>query len=97
MLVFAVTLLTNLYKKAMIFERGHSNPDPEKTAYLNQIDEIQEKVEEIYKQGQNYDTDHDLEFKNQKIIAWLLNRNKEAQSGERMAFFKSINDELKNE
>jgi hypothetical protein len=40
MMVFAVTLLTNLYKKAMAFEKGHSNPDPEKVAYLNQIEEI---------------------------------------------------------
>jgi len=38
-----------------------------------------------------------LEFKNQKIIAWLLNRSKEAQQTERKLFFERLNLELANE
>jgi len=39
----------------------------------------------------------DVEFKNQKIIAWLLNRNKEAQSIDRQMFFDKLNEELAQE
>ena len=42
--LYAGSLMVNLYKKAMTFEKGHANIDPEKEAFNNQIDEIQGKV-----------------------------------------------------
>ena len=39
--LFAIALMTNLYKKAMSFEKGHISEDPEKLAFYNQLDEIQ--------------------------------------------------------
>ncbi len=59
---------------------------PDKQVFLNKIDEIQEKVEEIFKLTVK-SKKNEIELKNQKIIAWLLNRNKEAQSNERQQFF----------
>ena len=73
-----IALLTNLYRKAMTFEKGHCAPDPEKVIFYNQVGEIQEKVEEIYKKSINADLTTDLAFKNQKLVAWLLNRSKES-------------------
>ena len=40
---------------------------------------------------------NDADFKNQKIVAVLLNRNKEMQSNERQLFFQSLNQDLKRE
>lgn len=39
--LFAIAMMTNLYKRAMSFEKGHISDDPEKQAFYNQIDEIQ--------------------------------------------------------
>jgi hypothetical protein len=39
--LFAIALMTNLYKRAMSFEKGHISEDPEKQAFFNQVDEIQ--------------------------------------------------------
>lgn len=95
--VFAIALMTNLYKKAMTFEKGHASIDPEKEAYFNQIDEIQDKVQQIFKFTNNSTESNDLDFKNQKLVAWLLNRKKEVQQQERKLFFKQINEELQSE
>ena len=45
-----VALLTNLYRTAMNFEKGHSAENPNKIAFYNQVTEIDEKVTEIYRQ-----------------------------------------------
>jgi len=82
-----IAVIVNLYKKAMIFEKGHCIPDPQKLAFQNQVTEIQEKVEEIYKKQFNTQQGTDQVFKSQNLIAWLLNRSKEAHSNERQLFF----------
>ena len=56
--------MTNLYRKAMAFEKGHSVMGPDKAAFLGQIDEIKEKVDEIFKLGNNSSVSNDIEFKN---------------------------------
>ena len=81
--LFAISMTTNLYKRAMSYEKSHLSIDPEKQAFYNQVDEIQQQVEEIFKITNSSTLQNDVEFKNQKIIAWLLNRNKEVQSSER--------------
>lgn len=35
-----------------------------------------------------------VQVKNKKIIAWLLNRNKESMKEEREEFFKQINESI---
>lgn len=80
----------------MAFEKGHSALAPEKVTFFNQVVEIQEKVDEIFKKFNTVQSKK-LEFKNQKIIAWLLNRSKEAQQTERKLFFERLNVELANE
>jgi hypothetical protein len=81
--VGGIALIVNLYKKAMIFEKGHCIQDPQKAAYYNQVTEIQEKIEEIYKKSTNTSHGNDQVFKSQNLVAWLLNRSKEAHSNER--------------
>lgn len=39
--LFAIAMMTNLYKSAMQFEKGHLAEDPEEIAFKSQIDEIQ--------------------------------------------------------
>lgn len=78
----------------MAFEKGHHVIDPEEQALQQQIEEIQEHVAEIKKETCSSDKLNDVQFKNSKIVAWLLNRNKEMQSTERQSFFKNINIEL---
>lgn len=95
--VGGIALITNLYKKAMVFEKGHCGPDPEKAAFYNQVSEIQEKVEEIFKKSSNAAQSSDKAFKSQNLVAWLLNRSKEAQSNERQLFFQRLNQELAEE
>lgn len=48
--MFGIALCVNLYKQAMAFEKGHHVQDPDKQAFLQQIEEIQENVEEIKKE-----------------------------------------------
>jgi len=45
------------------------------------------------KESEKFDSD----FEKVKIVAWLLNRSKEAQSSERQLFFDSLNRELELE
>lgn len=40
LILFAISMTTNLYKRAMSFEKGHLSVDPEKQAFYNQVDEI---------------------------------------------------------
>jgi len=73
-----ISLAVNLYKQAMAFEKGHNIQNPDKQSFIETIEEIHNKVEEIADFTGNTDTNTGFSFKNQKIIAWLLNRNKEA-------------------
>lgn len=76
-IITSSSILTNLYRLAMIFEKGHKIVDPNKEALKSTIDEIEQQVEEIY----NIHVDSNknkVEINNQKIIAWLLNRNKDS-------------------
>lgn len=95
--LFGISMTTNLYKRAMSFEKGHLSVGPEKQAFYNQIDSIEQQVEDIFKLQNSSTLQSDVEFKNQKIIAWLLNRNKEVQSSERQVFFQKLNQELQQE
>ncbi len=52
---------------------------------------------DLHKHLMDQSEQFDAKFENQKIVAWLLNRSKEAQSSERHAFFDSLNKELKIE
>lgn len=96
MIVIGTSILTNLYRLAMTFEKGHKLVDPNKEAFRATIDDIEQKIEEIFKL-QVDSTKSKVEIKNQKIIAWLLNRNKDSQSHDRQAFFDKLNQELQME
>ena len=97
MFMAGVAVLTNLYRKAMIFEKGHCIQDPQKVALRNQMTEIQERIEEIYKKQFNTSQGNDQVQKSHNLIAWLLNRSKEAQSNERQLFFQRISQEMAEE
>jgi hypothetical protein len=38
MMTFGIALVTNFYRKAMAFEKGHFPSDPEKVSFYNQVD-----------------------------------------------------------
>jgi hypothetical protein len=38
--LFAISMTTNLYKRAMSFEKGHMSVDPEKLTFKAQVEEI---------------------------------------------------------
>lgn len=96
LLFFGLALQINLYKRAMAFEKDFMPVDPDKNAFNTIVDEIHQQVGEVFKTIKNKNHVNDNKFENQKIVAWLLNRNKEAQSQERAEFFKRLNLELKN-
>lgn len=95
--MFGISLAVNLYKQAISFEKGHVIVDPQRLENEYKIDEIQRVIDEIKELSNNSGSITDYSFKNQKIIAWLLNRNKEVQSGERQMFFTNLNLELQQE
>jgi hypothetical protein len=94
---FGIALIVNLYKRAMAFEKEFIPDDPEKEQLNSNIEEILGAIEEINNANSDDSTLNDNKFENQKIVAWLLNRNKEAQQGDRQAFFNKINKDLKEE
>lgn len=93
-LIFACALITNIYKQAMVYERGHYVPNENKEEFYEQISEIQHHINFLYKKKNKTSHESDVEVGNQKIVAWLLNRSKEAQSSERSEFFKKLNKEI---
>ena len=96
-IIICLALLTNLYKQALIYEDGHSVMNPEKEAIKSQLEDISERVEEIFEQVDDTSKTDVVDYNNQKIIAWLLNRSKESLSMDRTKFFDRINNELKME
>lgn len=94
-LIFGCALVTNLYKKAMSFEKGHAAMDPEKKSFYDTVEEISVQISKLYKDMTNKSQHHSDRFENQKIVAWLLNRSKESQSSERQQFFENLNKELR--
>jgi uncharacterized membrane protein YhiD involved in acid resistance len=97
MMLGALALTINLYRMAMKHEKNHCDKDTDKIAYLNQVEEIQERVEEIFKNTSKDSQSSDICFKDQKLVAWLLNRSKEAQSSERHQLFADLNKEMSDE
>ena len=71
--------------------------NPEKEAIKSQLEDISERVEEIFEQVDDTSKTDVVDYNNQKIIAWLLNRSKESLSMDRTKFFDRINNELKME
>ena len=81
----------------MVYERGHYVPNENKEEFYEQISEIQHHINFLYKKKNKTSHESDVEVGNQKIVAWLLNRSKEAQSSERSEFFKKLNKEIQRE
>lgn len=76
----------------MVFERGHYVPNEAKEEFMEQVAEIQTQVNFLYKKKNNTSLLNDTEAGgNQKIVAWLLNRNKESQNVDRQKFFSQLN------
>jgi hypothetical protein len=92
-----IAFLTNLYKKAMIFEKGHTVLDPAKVTFRETVEEINDKITQIFRKSMNVQQSQDSDYGNEKVIAWLLNRSKESMSNERQIFFQRINQELAKE
>ena len=78
----------------MVFERGHYVPNETKEEFLEQVAEIQNQVNFLYKKKNNTSQVQEEAGGNQKIVAWLLNRNKESQSGDRQKFFAQLNQSI---
>lgn len=85
-----MALVTNLFKKAASFEKGYEIITPEKQGFYNDIQEMKEKVNQIYnlKVIKNSQKMKSLQGKNKKIVAWLLNRSIDSLKNEREEFFK---------
>ena len=92
-----LAIFVNMYLKAMAFERDFMPTDPEEDNFNLTVEEMAGQVSEIFKTIKNQNNVDGITFSNQKIVAWLLNRNKEAMSKERSEFFTLINQELKDE
>jgi hypothetical protein len=92
-----LAIFVNMYLKAMAFERDFMPTDPEEDNFNLTVEEMAGQVSEIFKTIKNQNNVDGMTFSNQKIVAWLLNRNKEAMSKERSEFFTLINQELKDE
>lgn len=52
-LIFGVALITNLYTKAMAFEKNHAAMDVEKKAFYDTIEEINTQINELYNELTN--------------------------------------------
>ena len=88
-----------LYSKATGFEKGSEIITPEKAQLINELKEIKEKVNQIYQKkikGADYQ-DVNMQMKNEKIVAWLINRNRKSMCVEREEFFRKINQGLVDE
>ena len=44
--------------------------------------------------GSDDNQEGEVQFKNTKIVAWLLNRSQNSHKEEREAFFRRVNEEL---
>ena len=103
--VIFVALAVYLFSKAIVFEKALAveNEDEDQTEF---IEEIHEKVSQILglnKQAfgvtgsetaatfKQRNSQSDKNFKNRKVVAWLLNRSREDQKTERQLFFKKLN------
>ena len=93
-----VSTVTYLFRKATSFEYGTSNAliTPEKERLYKEIKQIKEQVNQIYmiKVKRSDIKEADVQFKNTKIVAWLLNRSQNSLKEEREDFFKRVNKEL---
>lgn len=96
-IIITIAFLSNLYKQAIIYEDGHNVINPEREAIKSQLEDISTRVEEIFNAVDDTAKTDVVNFDNQKIVAWLLNRSKESLSADRTKFFEKINYELKNE
>lgn len=97
--VLFVSLVNYLYRKASSFEMGATNQliTPEKERLYKEIKQIKEQVNQIYmiKVKGSEIKEADVQFKNTKIVAWLLNRNQSSLKEEREQFYERVNKELK--
>eukprot|EP00347_Sterkiella_histriomuscorum_P022659 403337641 len=93
---FFIAMITALYKKAVGFEKGAEIITPEKQAFKSDIQEIKEKVNQIYikKVKGRDESEVSMQLKNKKIVLWLINRKKNFMRAEREQLFQRINQEL---
>ena len=74
-----IALIVHLFKKASSFERHYENSmmTPEKSRLYKEIKQIKEQVNQIYlvKIKGSDNKEAEVQFKNTKIVAWLLNRS----------------------
>ena len=87
--VIFVALITFLYRKANSFERESVIISPEREWMNKEIKQIKEQVNQIYT-VKIKGTEHkeaEVEFKNTKIVMWLLNRSQKSLKEERDGFF----------
>ena len=99
-IIFFIALVTHLFKKASGFEKGNDVITPEKELLFRELKEIKDKIDQIYHakvKGSEEGVEATMQFKNTKIIVWLLNRNKEHMRDEREDFFNTVNLELREE
>ena len=76
--VVFLCLTIYLYKKACSFEKDQAIITPEKEWLNKEIKQIRDQVDQIYKvkiKGSDENQEGEVQFKNTKIVAWLLNRS----------------------
>jgi len=89
--VLFVSLVIHLFKKATAFERHYETTmiTPDKERLNKEIKQIKEQVNQIYmvKVKGTDNKEAEVQFKNTKIVAWLLNRSQQSLKEEREIFF----------
>lgn len=78
LIVLFSSLVFHLFKKASSFERANEQAmiTPDKERLYKEIKQIKEQVNQIYmiKVKGSDNKEAEVQFKNTKIVAWLLNR-----------------------
>ena len=89
--VLFVSLIIHLFKKATSFERHYETTmiTPDKERLHKEIKQIKDQVNQIYmvKVKGTDNKEAEVQFKNTKIVAWLLNRSQQSLKEEREIFF----------
>ena len=90
-----IALCSHMYRKASGFEKASDIVTPEKDQLQKEIKYIKEQVGQLhaakFKAGGVGDAR--VQFKNKKIVAWLLNRRRTHMREHREHFFKRVNED----
>lgn len=92
--VIFLSMAVFLFKTAAAYEREQGIRTPDKDLLHKEIKQIRDQVNQIYlvKVKGTDNKEAEVQFKNTKIVAWLLNRNQNSMKKDRDAFFRRVNE-----